>query len=182
MLSGERAAEEQRVGQSGRQSRTWKNTAQGRPLCLLRNARCEKRCAEGAVGLLALAATKAGRPAYFQPMGGSVGLLALAATKAGRPAYFQPMGGAVGLLALAATEAGRPAYFQPMGRRGRLAGARRYGGRPAGLFPPDGAARAVSSPKPSWKAGLAPLRRSGGTSGCAKNSGRTSPPIRRCGL
>ena len=57
--------------------------------------------------MLALAATKAGRPAYFQPMGGSVGLLALAATKAGRPAYFQPMGGAVGLLALAATEAGR---------------------------------------------------------------------------
>ena len=35
----------------------------------VRKAGCGRRGAEGEVGLLALAATKAGRPAYFRPMG-----------------------------------------------------------------------------------------------------------------
>ena len=130
----------------------------------VRNARCGRRGAEGGV--------RAARSAcWCSPLRRLAGRL-----------ISTRWGGEGGLLALAATKAGRPAYFQPMGRRGRLAGARRYEGWPAGLFPTDGAARAGSSPKPSWKAGLAPLRRSGGTSGCAKNSLRTSPPIRRCGL
>ena len=112
------------MGQSGRQSRTWKNTAQGRPLCLLRNARCEKRCAEGGV-------RKARSACWRSPLRRLAGRLISNRWGARSACWRSPLrrlagrlisnrwGGEVGLLALAATEAGRPAYFHPMGRRER---------------------------------------------------------------
>ena len=113
------------MGQSGRQSRTWKNTAQGRPLCLLRNARCETRGAEGGV-------RKARSACWRSPLRRLAGRL-----------ISNRWGGEVGLLALAATEAGRPAYFHPMGRRGRAVHRSLHGRRGwhlcAGVEGPPGA-------------------------------------------
>ena len=147
-MSGERAAEEQRVGQSGRQSRTWKNTAQGRPLCLLRNARCETRCAEGGV-------RKARSACWRSPLRRLAGRLISNRGGARSACWRSPLrrlagrlisnrwGGEVGLLALAATEAGRPAYFHPMGRRGRAVHRSLHGRRGwhlcAGVEGPPGA-------------------------------------------
>jgi len=136
------------VGQSGRQSRTWKNTAQGRPLCLLRNARCETFCAEGGV-------RKARSACWRSPLRRLAGRLISNRWGARSACWRSPLrrlagplisnrwGGEVGLLALAATEAGRPAYFHPMGRRGRAVHRSLHGRRGwhlcAGVEGPPGA-------------------------------------------